>query len=165
MAYFRQRHEPWFIDASPFDPTAYGAYPEFEFDHQDRSRTPRRKRFQVPEDRPTWVSQMICLAPPWRSILESLPAAKNATERLSGDQKAESTNSVPSSGSAVSELRARIQSCRRPSGPAPMNTRRSPSGETEKESMSGDAIPSGGEICMRMTRSHLPGARSCNWNG
>ncbi len=43
------RREPWFIDASPFDPTAYGAYPEFEFDHQDRSRTPRRKRFQVPE--------------------------------------------------------------------------------------------------------------------
>ncbi len=43
------RREPWFIDASPFDPTAYGAYPEFEFDHQDRSRTPLRKRFQVPE--------------------------------------------------------------------------------------------------------------------
>ena len=44
-----ERRDPWFIDASPFDPTAYGAYPEFEFDHQDRPRTPRRKRFQVPE--------------------------------------------------------------------------------------------------------------------
>ncbi|MEI4896927.1 hypothetical protein Q8G71_37195, partial [Klebsiella pneumoniae] len=31
------------------DPTAYGAYPEFEFDHQDRSRTPRRKAFHVPD--------------------------------------------------------------------------------------------------------------------
>src|SRR5262249_34196689 len=34
--------DPWFIDASPFDPTAYGAYPEYEFDHQQRDRTPRR---------------------------------------------------------------------------------------------------------------------------
>ncbi len=41
--------EPWFIEASRFDPTAYGAYPDFEFDHQDRPRTPRRQRFQVPE--------------------------------------------------------------------------------------------------------------------
>jgi hypothetical protein len=41
--------EPWFVEASPFDPTAYGAYPEFEFDHQQRPRTPRRNRFQVPE--------------------------------------------------------------------------------------------------------------------
>jgi hypothetical protein len=41
--------EPWFVEASAFDPTAYGAYPEFEFDHQQRPRTPRRRRFQVPE--------------------------------------------------------------------------------------------------------------------
>lgn len=41
--------DPWFIEASPFDPTAYGAYPSFEFDHQDRQRTPSRQRFQVPE--------------------------------------------------------------------------------------------------------------------
>ena len=30
------RRDPWFIEASPFDPTAYGAYPEYEFDHQER---------------------------------------------------------------------------------------------------------------------------------
>jgi Protein of unknown function (DUF1501) len=41
--------EPWFLEASPFDPTAYGAYPDFEFDHQERPRAPRRQRFQVPE--------------------------------------------------------------------------------------------------------------------
>lgn len=41
--------DPWFIEASPFDPTAYGAFPEFEFDHQDRARTPRRERFDVPD--------------------------------------------------------------------------------------------------------------------
>jgi hypothetical protein len=44
------RHrDPWFIEASPFDPTAYGAYPEFEFDHQERTRKPLQKRFQAPE--------------------------------------------------------------------------------------------------------------------
>ncbi len=43
------RRDPWFIEASPFDPAAYGAYPEYEFDHQDRPRSPRRSRFQVPD--------------------------------------------------------------------------------------------------------------------
>ena len=43
------RRDPWFIDASPFDPNAYGAYPEYEFDHQQRPMTARRKAFQVPE--------------------------------------------------------------------------------------------------------------------
>jgi hypothetical protein len=41
--------EPWFVEASPFDPTAYGAYPPYEFDHQERTRTPRRSRFQAPD--------------------------------------------------------------------------------------------------------------------
>ena len=41
--------DPWFIEASPFDPTAYGAYPEFEFDHQQRKRQPKRKVFRVPD--------------------------------------------------------------------------------------------------------------------
>lgn len=43
------RRDPWFVEASPFDPAAYGAFPEYEFDHQDRPRTPRRRRFQVPD--------------------------------------------------------------------------------------------------------------------
>ncbi len=43
------RRDPWFVEASPFDPTAYGAYPEYEFDHQERARTPKRQRFQVPD--------------------------------------------------------------------------------------------------------------------
>jgi Protein of unknown function (DUF1501) len=41
-------HDPWFIEASPFDPTAYGAYPVYEFDHQDRPRSIRAKRFHTP---------------------------------------------------------------------------------------------------------------------
>ena len=43
------RHDPWFLEVSPFDPTAYGAYPAYEFDHQERPRTPRRRRFHAPD--------------------------------------------------------------------------------------------------------------------
>lgn len=44
------RHrDPWFLDASLFEPRAYGAYPEYEFDHQERAYTPRRKRFVIPD--------------------------------------------------------------------------------------------------------------------
>ena len=42
------RREPWFIEASPFAPAAYGAYPVFEFDHQDRPTASGSRRFQVP---------------------------------------------------------------------------------------------------------------------
>src|SRR5262245_2623133 len=39
-----RKHEPWLIDASPYHPTAYGAFPEYEFDHQQRAiKTPRTK--------------------------------------------------------------------------------------------------------------------------
>ena len=42
-------HDPWFIEASPFDPNAYGAYPAYEFDHQQRPLSGNRvKKFQVP---------------------------------------------------------------------------------------------------------------------
>ncbi|WP_165073516.1 DUF1501 domain-containing protein [Paludisphaera rhizosphaerae] len=43
------RRDPWFVEASAFDPRAYGAFPEYEFDHQDRPRTALRQRFQVPD--------------------------------------------------------------------------------------------------------------------
>src|SRR5205823_2721355 len=32
----------------PYDPTAYGAYPTHEFDHQERPRPPHAKRFEAP---------------------------------------------------------------------------------------------------------------------
>ncbi|OWK44447.1 hypothetical protein FRUB_02379 [Fimbriiglobus ruber] len=44
----RQR-DPWFIEASPFEPRAYGAYPGYEFDHQGRTYTPTRKVFLAPD--------------------------------------------------------------------------------------------------------------------
>jgi hypothetical protein len=44
------RREPWFIESSPFDPAAYGAYPEYEFDHQQRPQPAgKKKRFQAPD--------------------------------------------------------------------------------------------------------------------
>lgn len=43
------RRDPWFIEASPYSPLSYGAYPEFEFDHQDRPNMPRRSNFEAPD--------------------------------------------------------------------------------------------------------------------
>ncbi len=42
------RRDPWFIESSPFAPTSYGAFPEFEFDHQDRPGRTRRAAFEPP---------------------------------------------------------------------------------------------------------------------
>jgi hypothetical protein len=41
--------DPWFLEASPFEPKAYGAFPAFEFDHQQRRYEPRRKSFTIPD--------------------------------------------------------------------------------------------------------------------
>jgi hypothetical protein len=41
--------DPWFLEASAFEPKAYGAYPEYEFDHQQRKYEPRRKAFTIPD--------------------------------------------------------------------------------------------------------------------
>ncbi|MCA9138103.1 MAG: DUF1501 domain-containing protein [Planctomycetales bacterium] len=42
------QHDPWMIEASPFHNTSYGAFPEFEFDHQDRGK-PDERIFQAPQ--------------------------------------------------------------------------------------------------------------------
>jgi hypothetical protein len=42
------RHDPWFIEASGFSPNSYGAYPEYEFDHQDRANVMQRTQFEAP---------------------------------------------------------------------------------------------------------------------
>lgn len=44
----RQR-DPWFIESSLFEPKAYGAYPAFEFDHQERPYKPKRRSFLTPD--------------------------------------------------------------------------------------------------------------------
>ena len=40
--------DPWFIEASPFHNTSYGAFPEYQFDHQDRGK-PDSRVFQAPQ--------------------------------------------------------------------------------------------------------------------
>jgi uncharacterized protein (DUF1501 family) len=43
------QRDPWFLEASGFEPFAYGAYPEYEFDHQERAYKPRRSGFVLPD--------------------------------------------------------------------------------------------------------------------
>jgi Protein of unknown function (DUF1501) len=50
------RRDPWVIEASPFHNRSYGAYPEFEFDHQERGDEDRRI-FEAPNVAlPEWLS-------------------------------------------------------------------------------------------------------------
>jgi uncharacterized protein (DUF1501 family) len=44
-----QSRDPWFIEASAFEPKAYGAFPEYEFDHQQRPTDFKRKTFTIPD--------------------------------------------------------------------------------------------------------------------
>jgi hypothetical protein len=44
-----RQHEPWFIEASPFDPRGYGAYPQYGFDHEERPRPAKAKVFRAPD--------------------------------------------------------------------------------------------------------------------
>jgi hypothetical protein len=39
--------DPWFIEASPYHNTSYGAYPQYQFDHQERGHADQRV-FQAP---------------------------------------------------------------------------------------------------------------------
>jgi hypothetical protein len=41
--------DPWFFEMSGFEPKAYGAYPEYEFDHQERPFKPTRREFVLPD--------------------------------------------------------------------------------------------------------------------
>jgi hypothetical protein len=42
-----QGHDPWLVEASPFHATSYGAFPEYQFDHQERGH-PDQRLFQAP---------------------------------------------------------------------------------------------------------------------
>jgi hypothetical protein len=41
------QRDPWYIEASPFHNTSYGAFPEYKFDHQERGNADERV-FQAP---------------------------------------------------------------------------------------------------------------------
>jgi len=40
--------DPWFLEMSAFETMSYGAYPKYEFDHQQRAHTSKRKSFDIP---------------------------------------------------------------------------------------------------------------------
>ncbi len=42
-----EQYSPWILEASPFHPRSYGAYPEYDFDHQERGAEDDRV-FQAP---------------------------------------------------------------------------------------------------------------------
>jgi len=42
-----ERRNPWFIEAADFHSTSYGAYPEYQFDHQNRGKVDARA-FEAP---------------------------------------------------------------------------------------------------------------------
>ncbi len=42
------QRDSWFIEASPFDPRSYGAYPEYGFDHQERPHQAEKRAFEAP---------------------------------------------------------------------------------------------------------------------
>src|SRR5580658_37627 len=71
--------------------------------------------------RPSGTSQTICVEPPSRSTVLSLPSAKNPRERLSGDQKGKVAASVPVSARAATALVGRTRSAVLPPAPVAAN--------------------------------------------
>lgn len=50
-----KHRNPWFVEASPFHSTSYGAFPQYAFDHQDRGDADKRV-FQAPNlSLPAWL--------------------------------------------------------------------------------------------------------------
>lgn len=43
------RHEPWFVEASPYHPQSYGAFPEYLFHHEKGAQVDPRVVFQMPQ--------------------------------------------------------------------------------------------------------------------
>jgi hypothetical protein len=86
--------DPWFIEASPFDPLHYGAYPEYEFDHQERKDAPGRKPrlFTLPS-----------LAAPHDGGKERLDSRLSLLRRLDGQRRALETNAAAGKFAALHE--------------------------------------------------------------
>lgn len=51
------RRDPWFVEASPFHNTSYGAFPDYAFDHQERGNGDKRV-FAAPNvSLPAWLTR------------------------------------------------------------------------------------------------------------
>ena len=108
------------------------------------AKTMRPSRFHVPPRAPRRRSQISWATPPASVILFSLPRAKKAMERPSGDQKGRVPPSLPSIARVSTESKRRTHSFREPSANSAPNTRRLPSGETAMSAVPrGNLVPSG----------------------
>ncbi len=87
-------------------------------------------RFQLPLPKYPGASVTICGVPTAASTIFSFPRAKNARDRLSGDQNGACAPSVPDSGCALVSASGRVQSCCRPSADKATNARTRPSGDS-----------------------------------
>lgn len=53
-----RRHDPWWLDASPYNPISYGAFPEYLFHHHDGARKQGNLEFRSPNlSVPEWLGQ------------------------------------------------------------------------------------------------------------
>lgn len=53
-----RRHDPWWLDSSPYNPSSYGAYPEFLFHHHDGAKTQSNLSFRSPNlTIPHWLAE------------------------------------------------------------------------------------------------------------
>src|SRR5512135_3939050 len=84
---------------------------------------------------PVGASQTFCGGPPETSTFLSLPSAKKARNRESGDQKGRVVPSVPSSTRADRALRGRTQIRVLPEVSVALNAMERPSGDTRGMSM------------------------------
>lgn len=52
-----RRHDPWYLDAAPYNPSAYGAFPEYLFHHHDGPKSQTNLRFRSPDlSVPEWLA-------------------------------------------------------------------------------------------------------------
>ena len=107
------RRDPWFIEASPFDPTAYGAYPEYEFDHQERPEQVEGAALPGPEpDACPRASGPTGSATAWTCWSRSTASAATSSGR--GDR---AVRPLPPGGGLAAD---------RPAGPAGVRRRSTP---------------------------------------
>ncbi len=53
-----RRHDPWWLDSSPYNPSTYGAFPEYLFHHRDGAKTQANLVFRSPDlSIPEWLME------------------------------------------------------------------------------------------------------------
>ena len=117
----------------------------------DPSRPGRRDRSPRA---PAAAARIRCIAqhlrePPASATFFSLPSAKNAIDRLSGDQNGPDALSVPGSGRAASDVSSRIHKPREPLESTATNASALPSGEITNASVWSGRRVSGGAVTMK----------------